>query len=52
MAGTDGQAGGPWSHLPGTPIASGLAVVLGVALLALIALRHFFGNIRVEAGTR
>lgn len=52
MAGTDGQAGGPWSHLSGTPITNGLAAVLLFALLALIVLRHFFGNIRVEAGTR
>jgi len=46
------ESGGAWSHLPGTPITVSLAVILLLALLILIALRHFFGNIRVEAGTR
>jgi hypothetical protein len=34
------------------PITRGLAVVVLLALLILVALRHLFGSIRVEVGTR
>ena len=51
MAGSQDQ-GGALGHLSGTPVTVSLAGVLLFALLALFLLRHFFGNIRVEAGTR
>lgn len=34
------------------PIARSFAVVVLVALLALIVLRHLFGSIRLEVGAR
>jgi len=50
MASANSQPGA-FSHLSGTPITINFAVVIAFALLALFLLRHFFGNIRVEAGT-
>lgn len=43
---------GLYSHLSGAPITISFSLVIAFALLALFLLRHFFGNIRVEAGTR
>lgn len=34
------------------PIATGLASVVVIALVLLIALRHLFGSVRLEAGAR
>jgi len=34
------------------PITRGLAFVVLAALIALVVLRHLFGSIRVEVGTR
>lgn len=34
------------------PIARGFALVLLAAVLALVVLRHLFGSVRLEVGTR
>lgn len=34
------------------PIARGFACVVAVALILLIILRHLFGSVRLEVGTR
>jgi len=43
---------GVGSFLAGQPIAVAFAIVVLVALFVLALLRHLFGSIRVEAGTR
>lgn len=37
---------------PAYPIAKGFALTILTALIALFILRHLFGSIRVEVGTR
>lgn len=44
--------GGPSSFLAGQPTTVAFAMVVLVALIILALLRHLFGSVRVEAGTR
>lgn len=41
----------PWEGQP-TPITNWLAIAVVAALLGLVALRHFFGNISASAGVK
>lgn len=43
---------GSGSATSGNPITKGFAFTVLLALLALVALRHLFGSIRVEGGVR
>ena len=47
-----GASSGPSSYLAKQPTTVAFAMVILFALLALALLRHLFGSIRVEAGTR
>jgi len=43
----------PWSgDGPATPITTTFAVVVLFAIIALVLLRHFFGDIRLDAGVK
>lgn len=46
------QNGGAVSALAGQPIARMFAIIVLAALIGLAVLRHLFGSIRVEVGTR
>jgi hypothetical protein len=48
--GSDGSAGDAAAHT--YPIARGFALVLLAALIILIILRHLFGSVSVNVGTR
>lgn len=52
MRGTNQNGTGPAGYLAKQPTTVAFAMVVLFALLVLALLRHLFGSIRVEAGTR